>query len=118
MGAEEVKRVQESTRRHVEFGMRLCRIQDRHGLCFMHEGPRKAESWNNEDVERVIGMRNVRTVDGGRCEYEMKRQRCSLGVNFEDASRIITNSEEIARSIARMVDTHESEGGRGQDPPG
>ena len=67
MSEQEVKDVVEYGTMHLEFCLELYRTQLRNGLYFLHEHPAYARSWQNEEVQRIMSRRGVRTVVGDVC---------------------------------------------------
>ena len=74
MRKEDVERVIEHGTKHLEFCMRLYKLQHEQGLYFLHEHPEKATSWTNPVVEEVMRLKGVRKVIGHMCAFGMVQE--------------------------------------------
>ena len=101
MTEEQVHKIREYGRKHLEFCMELYETQVNNGLYFLHEHPEKAKSWKNEKVERIASMRGVEKVTGHMCQYGMT-QEDDQGIGWiKKPTTFMTNSSEIAQILKR-----------------
>ena len=69
MPAEVVKQRFEYARRHLEFAMKLYKLQAQEGRYFLHEHPESASSWQEKCVRDILKMKGVERVVGDQCRY-------------------------------------------------
>ena len=55
--------------KHIEFAVKMYRIQLREGRYFVHEHPAGATSWRMEVIKKLWGEEGVRAVIADQCEY-------------------------------------------------
>ena len=71
LNPEDVKAVIEYGTTHLEFCMKLYKIQAQQGRYFLHEHPAGATSWKNEKVKELLDMKGVEKVIGHMCAFGM-----------------------------------------------
>ena len=88
-------------RRHLEFAMKLYKLQIQEGRYFLHEHPESASSWDERCVREVLGMKGVNKVIADQCRYGMR----SKDKNGEGPARtsigFMINSPCIAMQLQR-----------------
>ena len=101
MTQEDVNKVKEHGKVHLEFCMKLYRIQHENKLYFLHEHPFTATSWQNEKVQEVLKLSQVQKV---------KSHMCAFGVTSEDEhgkglvkkpTGFMTNAPELAKRLSQ-----------------
>ena len=71
MSPENQERMIANGRQHLEFCMKLYRIQVEQGLYFLHEHPAHARSWQEPFVRDLVQDYRVHTVKGDMCCFAM-----------------------------------------------
>ena len=68
---QDVKDVVDYGAKRLEFCVGLYRIQTRNGFYFLHAQPACTRSWHNENVQRILHRKDMRTVVGDVCTFGM-----------------------------------------------
>ncbi len=79
MTAEETEKVKEYGRVHLEFCVKLYKIQDKNKLYFLHEHPYAAKSWENEKVKELLESERVRRVKSHMCVRDDQQRQTRTG---------------------------------------
>ena len=100
MSAAKVKEVVEYGVKHLEFCMRLCRIQHDQGLYFLFEHPATASSWGNGMVRELMMMPKVHRVVGNMCMFDMMQADGQGVARVKKPTGFMTNSQCIADRLS------------------
>ena len=105
-------------REHIRFVVELYMEQERGGILFLHEHPAGASSWDLEEIQKVMNLKNVHVVIADQCMFGLTTwpTRGSYPIPAKKPTKFMTNSESIARELNKRCDrTHEHQplvGGR------
>merc|ERR1739836_76878 len=69
MSPQERKERQRTARVHLEFCVKLYRIQTQSGRYFLHEHPNSATSWHEELMRKLCETHGVITTKADQCAY-------------------------------------------------
>lgn len=72
MTPEEVERRNKEARVHLEFCMKLYKIQHDHGRYFLHEHLDAARSWDEEAFAKIKQLEGTIAVQADQCRYGLK----------------------------------------------
>ena len=86
---------------HIAFCFELYEVQRRAGRYFMHERPSSASSWNRPEVLRMLLQEGVELVEVDMCDFGMVASDEFGEALVRKRTKILTNSPEIARKVAR-----------------
>lgn len=95
-------------RRHMQFVVKLYRIQAEEGRLFLHEHPAHATSWKIPEVERLQRQQGVYTVTGDQCMYGLAtRGKGGRYTPARKSTKFMSNSYHITNELSRKCDrTH------------
>ena len=71
MSPSEIEQVKKYGDKHLEFCAELYKVQHDNGLYFLHEHPFGASSWNNEKIQKLLALPEVRKVKSHMCAFGM-----------------------------------------------
>jgi hypothetical protein len=71
MDSEDVRRRRAEGMVHLAFSAEIYATQVRGGRYFLHEHPATADSWAQDPMNKVLGMKGVDTVVGDMCSFGM-----------------------------------------------
>lgn len=71
---EEVKARFQYARRHLEFSVKLCKMQLDAAKYLLHEQPEGASSWQEQCIKQVMQRRDVTRVVGDQFVYGLKSE--------------------------------------------
>ena len=116
MSPEEVKTRFQYARRHLEFSVKLYKMQLDAGRYFLHEHPQGASSWQEPCIKEVMKRHGVTRVVGDQCMYGLKSKEKGHEGPARKRTGFMTNSVCIAQQLQRrcpnrtghVVHTHTS----------
>ena len=101
MSKEEVDERVAYARKHLEFCIKLYRIQLNEGRYFLHEHPASAKSWQEKAVTRLLMEEAVEKVVGDQCRYGLTSRKDGVVGPAKKPTGFMTNSVCIARRLAK-----------------
>ena len=106
MSKEEVDERVADARKHLEFCVKLYRIQMNEGHYLLHEHPASAKSWEETAAKRLLMEEIVERVVGDQCRYGLKSREGDVVGPAKKPTGFMTNSVCIARRLEkRCVNT-------------
>ena len=107
MSPDEVQRVREYGRKHLQFACKLYTLQKELNLYFLHEHPDSATSWSEPCVKKLLESEGVSRVVSDMCVYGMEQEDERGRALVKKPTAFMTNSPEIARRLnQRCVGGH------------
>eukprot|EP00435_Cladocopium_sp_Y103_P068786 s76_g32.t1 len=87
--------------------MECCKLQDSLGGYYLHEHPKEASSWDEEDVDEMVNLPNTFLVQSPMCRFNMmtKHDDGQWG-HVRKETLWMTNSEEIARELQGVCNNY------------
>lgn len=80
--------------------MECCRIQADQGGYFLHEHPKEATSWDDEEVQKIKARPGVYVVQSPMCRFNMKlKDMHGEELRVRKETLWMTNAEEIAEQL-------------------
>merc|ERR1712051_23843 len=86
--------------KHMEFAVKMYRIQLKEGRYFIHEHPAGAISWRMEVIKKLWGEEGVRAVVADQCEYGLMSRDRWGSAPAKKPTRFLTNSWHAAEAYA------------------
>ena len=105
-------------REHIQFVISLYMEQIKNGRLFLHEHPAGASSWDLDEIQKLMGKKDVYTVVADQCMYGLTTwsEKGGYPVPAKKPTKFMTNSFPISRELSKRCDrTHEHQplvGGR------
>ena len=87
--------------RHLDWCMKVYRIQHGSGLCFVHEHSAGASGWGNRTVQDLFAEEGVIRVNGDMCRCGMTQEDFEGPGAVRKRTGFMTNSIEVAKSLDR-----------------
>ena len=103
----EFDRKWEQAAQHIDFCVRIYRLQLNEGRHFIHEHPRDARSWNLETIRDLLGDPSVEWVDGHMCQFGMTAPMSGEWkgeIGHVMKPRFMTSSRFVAAELNRYCD--------------
>jgi hypothetical protein len=101
MTPEDVEKVKEHGRRHLEFSLELYRLQHENGLYFLHEHPFNAASWEHEGVKELLTLPDVVKIKSHMCAFGMRDEDHAGGGLVKKSTGFMTNAIKIADILSK-----------------
>ena len=89
-----------AARVHLDFCMRLYKMQVKGGRFFVHEHPHDASSWNENSVKEVMNLQGVDIASVDMCVYGMRVNTGPVQGPARKRTRIMSNSRHVLRRVA------------------
>ena len=105
MSEWEVKRRITAARAHLEFAIKLYKLQHEAGRLFIHEHPWSAKSWDEPAMRELCEEIGVIKVRGDMCRFGMKQtNREGVEQAVKKGTGFLTNSPQVAKELSRVCD--------------
>ena len=101
MTPERIEELTSEGRRHLEFCMRLYRLQLEQGLYFLHEHPAYARSWQETSVQELVRDYRVKTVHANMCMYGMTSTDSEGTAPVKKDTAFMTNAIKISEKLSK-----------------
>ena len=88
----------------MKFCFEMYEVQRKSGRFFAHEHPSTATSWSMPEVLEMLIKEDVELVEVDMCDFGMKSEDAEGVGLVRKRTKILTNSQEVARRVARKCD--------------
>ncbi len=101
MTSQEIEKVKEYGRKHLDFAVKLYNLQLEMGLYFLHEHPEGASSWQEPEIKKLMKQPGVTRVVSDMCVFGMIQEDKEGESLVKKPTAFLTNAPCIADRLSQ-----------------